>query len=154
MKQSKQGRQDKAQPIRKEHSSPFEVPQGLEVQKVPQIKGVNHHFGTFRALIKNNITLTGTGHRTSAAFTIHLHNEEEEEIGTILCAERCCCFSSLLGCWAQSWTGRHSDTVYQHAGIHFADLGRMTGHNKTCTIFIKFVNSIRNIKSYISSSTN
>ena len=51
----------------------------------------------------------------------------EEEIGTILCAERWCCPSSLLGYWAQSWTGRHSDTVYQHAGTHFTDLGRMTG---------------------------
>ena len=40
---------------------------------------------------------------------------EREEIGTILCAERWCCLSSLLGYWAQSWTGRHSDTVYQQA---------------------------------------
>ena len=52
---------------------------------------------------------------------------EEEEIGTILCAECWCCLSSLLGYWAQSWMGRHSDTVYQHAGTHFADLGTMTG---------------------------
>ena len=52
---------------------------------------------------------------------------EEEEIGTILCAERWCCLSSLLGYWAQSWMGHHSDTVYQHAGTHFAYLGRMTG---------------------------
>ena len=51
----------------------------------------------------------------------------EEEIGTILCAEHWCCLSSLLGYWAQSWTGRHSDTGYQHAGIHFSDHGRMTG---------------------------
>ena len=35
----------------------------------------------------------------------------EEEIGTILCAERWCCLSSLLGYWAQSWTGRHSDSI-------------------------------------------
>ena len=35
--------------------------------------------------------------------------------------------SSLLGYWTQSWMGRHSDTVYQHSGTHFADLGRMTG---------------------------
>ena len=28
--------------------------------------------------------------------------------GTILCAERWCCLSSLLGYWAQSWTGHHS----------------------------------------------
>ena len=34
-------------------------------------------------------------------------------IGTILCAERWCCLSSLLGCWAQSWMGHHSDTGYQ-----------------------------------------
>ena len=61
--------------------------------------------------------------------------EEEDDIGAILCAERWCCLSSLLGYWAQSWTGRvyqhagmlDSDTVYQHAGTHFADLGRMTG---------------------------
>ena len=46
---------------------------------------------------------------------------------TILCAERWCCLRSLLGYWAQSWTGRHSDTAHQHAGTHFADLGRMTG---------------------------
>ena len=32
-------------------------------------------------------------------------------IGTIHCAERWCCFSSLLGYWAQSWMGRHSDTL-------------------------------------------
>jgi len=30
-------------------------------------------------------------------------------IGTILCAERRCYQSSLLGHWAQSWMGRHSD---------------------------------------------
>ena len=48
-------------------------------------------------------------------------------IGTILCTERRCCRSSFLGYWAQSLTGRHSDTVYQHAGTHFADLGQMTG---------------------------
>ena len=52
---------------------------------------------------------------------------EEEEIGTILCAERWCCLSNLLGYFAQSWTGRHSDTGYQHAGTHFADLRKMTG---------------------------
>ena len=50
-----------------------------------------------------------------------------EEIGTILCAERWCCSSSLLGYWAHSWMGHHSDTVYQQGGTHFADLGRMTG---------------------------
>ena len=48
-------------------------------------------------------------------------------IGTILCAECWCCLSSLLGYWAQSWTGRHSDTGNQQAGTHFADLRRMTG---------------------------
>ena len=53
--------------------------------------------------------------------------EEEDEIGTILCVERWCCLSSLLGYLAQSWTGRHSNTGYQPAGTHFADLGRMTG---------------------------
>ena len=36
------------------------------------------------------------------------------------------CLSSLLGYWAQSWTGRHSDKGYQQAGTHFTDLGRMT----------------------------
>jgi len=40
-------------------------------------------------------------------------------IGTTLCAERWCCLSSLLGYWAQFWTGRHSDTAYQQAGNHF-----------------------------------
>ena len=48
-------------------------------------------------------------------------------IRTILCAERWCCRSRLLGYWVQSWTGRHSDAGYQHAGTHLADLGRMTG---------------------------
>ena len=48
-------------------------------------------------------------------------------IGTIFCAERWCCLSSLLGYWVQSWTGRQADTGYQQAGTHFANLGRMTG---------------------------
>ena len=48
-------------------------------------------------------------------------------IGTILCAECLCCLSSLLGYWAQSWTGHHSNTGYQRAGTHFANLRRMTG---------------------------
>ena len=48
-------------------------------------------------------------------------------IGTILCAKRWCCLNSLLDYWAQSWMGRNSDTGYQQAGTHFADLGRMTG---------------------------
>ena len=51
---------------------------------------------------------------------------QEFTTGTKLCAERWCCLSSLLGYWTQSWTGRHSDTGYQQAGTHFADLGRMT----------------------------
>ena len=51
----------------------------------------------------------------------------KEEIGTILCAERWCCLSSLLGYWAQSWMGSHSDTGYQQGGTHFANLGRMMG---------------------------
>ena len=55
------------------------------------------------------------------------HCSKEEEIETILCAKRWCCLSSFLGYWAQSWMGRHSDTGYQQAGTHFADLGRMTG---------------------------
>ena len=52
--------------------------------------------------------------------------QEEEDIGTILCAEHWCCSSSLLGYWTQSWTGHHSDAGYQQAGTHFADLRRMT----------------------------
>jgi len=52
---------------------------------------------------------------------------QEEEILTILCAECWCCWSSLLGYWVQSWTGHHSNTVYQQAGTHFANLRRMTG---------------------------
>ena len=31
--------------------------------------------------------------------------------GTIPCAERWCCLSSLLGYWEQSWMGRHSDRI-------------------------------------------
>uniref|UniRef100_A0A8C4QIE0 Acyl-CoA dehydrogenase/oxidase C-terminal domain-containing protein n=1 Tax=Eptatretus burgeri TaxID=7764 RepID=A0A8C4QIE0_EPTBU len=43
----------------------------------------------------------------------------------------------LLGYCAQSWMGRHSDTGYQQAGTHFADLGRMTGRGyKGITCFI------------------
>ena len=57
------------------------------------------------------------------SLALRAHSEQEEEIGTILCAERWCCLSGLLGYWAHSWTGRRSDTVYQHAGTHFADLG-------------------------------
>ena len=53
--------------------------------------------------------------------------EIHPSIGTIFCAERWCCLSSLLGYWTQSWMGHHSDTVYQEVGTHFADLGRMTG---------------------------
>ena len=48
-------------------------------------------------------------------------------IGTTLCAEHWFCRRSLLDYWAQSWTGHHSATVYQQAGTHSADLGRMTG---------------------------
>ena len=55
------------------------------------------------------------------------NNPSITSIGTILCAERWCCRSSLLGYWVQYWTGCHSDTGYQQAGTHFADLGRMTG---------------------------
>ena len=50
--------------------------------------------------------------------TRHLE-EEDEEIGTILCAERWCCLGSLLGHWVQSWTGRHSDTGYQKSWHSF-----------------------------------
>ena len=46
---------------------------------------------------------------------VHLHAYiHTTHTGTILCAEHLCCLSSLLGYWAQSWTGRHSDTVHQH----------------------------------------
>jgi len=62
-------------------------------------------------------------HKKTASWKLSIH----PSIGTILWAENWCCLSSLLGCWAQSWTGRHSDTVYQHAGTHCADLGRMKG---------------------------
>jgi len=48
-------------------------------------------------------------------------------IGTILCAERWSCLSSLLDYWEQSWTGHHSNTGYQQAGTHFANLIRKTG---------------------------
>ena len=40
-------------------------------------------------------------------------------IEAILCAERWCRRSGLLGYWAQSWTGRNSDTGYLQAGTHF-----------------------------------
>ena len=51
-----------------------------------------------------------------------LHHRIHSSIGTILCAEHWCCLHTLLGYWAQSWMGHHCDTVYQHAGTHFADL--------------------------------
>ena len=56
-----------------------------------------------------------------------IHPSIHPSIGTILCAERWCCLISVLDYWAQSWTGGHSDTRYQLAGTHFADIGRMTG---------------------------
>ena len=65
----------------------------------------------------NNFLNTGT----------YGHPSIHPSIGTILCAERWCCLSSLIGYWAQSWMGRHFDTGNQQAGTHFADLGRMTG---------------------------
>ena len=48
------------------------------------------------------------------AFTLVLVDNPSihPSIGTILFAERWCCLGSLLGYWAQSWTGRHSDTGY------------------------------------------
>ena len=52
------------------------------------------------------------GVESDASPNVATHCEREEEIGTILCAEHWCCLSSLLGYWAQSWTGRHSNTVY------------------------------------------
>ena len=85
-------------------------------------------------LVDNSFEQRPWGDRSTKKSTVIDQNniyirvvEEEEEIGTTLCAGRWCCLSSLLGYWAQSWMGRHSDTVYQHAGTHFADLGRMTG---------------------------
>ena len=63
----------------------------------------------------------------TSSWHCYIHPSIHPSIGTILCAEHSCCLSSLLGYWVQSWTGRHSDTVYKHAGTHFADLGRMTG---------------------------
>ena len=74
---------------------------------------------------KQNVTkVEGSEH-----FLEELSAEQEEDIGTVLFAERWCCLSSLLGYWTQSWTGRHSDTgyLYLQAGTHFANLRRMTG---------------------------
>ena len=34
-----------------------------------------------------------------------------------ICAENWCCCSSLLGYWAQSWMGHHSDTGYSNGSI-------------------------------------
>ena len=49
------------------------APQGLEVQTVTQIKGVNHYFGTFSALIKNNIAFWySVWHHSLAAFAMPL----------------------------------------------------------------------------------
>ena len=76
------------------------------------------------------------GHETSHVRALETQTQKQKQVhthahhpsmGTILCAERWCCLSSLLGYWGQSWTGHHSDRVYQHAGTHFADLRRMTG---------------------------
>ena len=41
-----------------------------------------------------------------------------QSLGTILYAERWCCRSSLLGYWAQSWMGHHSDTGYSNGSIN------------------------------------
>ena len=46
-----------------------------------------------------------------------LNSSIHPSIGVILCTERLCCQSSLLGYWAQSWTGHHSNTGYSNGSI-------------------------------------
>ena len=79
--------------------------------------------GIVIAGIGEGVASAGIGEGVASALFEQIH----PSIGTILCAECWCCLSNLLGYWAQSWTGRHSDTVYQQAGTDFANLGRMTG---------------------------
>ena len=38
-------------------------------------------------------------------------------IGIVLCRERWCCQSSLLGYWAQSWMGHHSDAGWSESKL-------------------------------------
>ena len=55
--------------------------------------------------------------RPETVAKIYIPTGQFHSIGTILCAERWCCLSSLLGYWAQSWTGRHSDAGYSNGSI-------------------------------------
>ena len=43
--------------------------------------------------------------------------QKSKSIGTILCTERQCCQSSLLGYRAQSWMGHQSDAGYSNGSI-------------------------------------
>ena len=111
-------------------------------KKLWTVEGTEFYKKTFLNFLQDNgITLHSTVNEGKAVAIEHFNHTfkerlykkftelssemEEEDIGTRLFAELWCCFSSLLGYWSQSWTGRHSVTVYQHAGTHLADLGRM-----------------------------
>ena len=60
---------------------------------------------------------SGTRRRFTTNFDCFQKRFPVQSIGTILCAEHCCCLSSLLSCWAQSWTGRHSNAGYSNGSI-------------------------------------
>ena len=47
----------------------------------------------------------------------NVKDEKGSSIGTILCTERRCCQSSLLGYYAQSWMVSHSDTGFSNDSI-------------------------------------
>ena len=56
-------------------------------------------------------------------FSVILHHWEirpkrrPKSIGAALCTEQQCCWSSLLGYWAQSWMGHHSDAGNSNGSI-------------------------------------
>uniref|UniRef100_A0A8C4Q6Y2 G-protein coupled receptors family 1 profile domain-containing protein n=1 Tax=Eptatretus burgeri TaxID=7764 RepID=A0A8C4Q6Y2_EPTBU len=79
-------------------------------------------------------SVKGIGIKWRRIFHLHKSNTPTSTVMTTVRqsysgddTKRWCCLSNLLGYRAQSWTGHHSDTGYQQAGTHFANLGRMTG---------------------------
>ena len=70
-------------------------------------------------------------HKAEAQNLIHPSN------GTILCEVCWCCQNSLLGYLAQPWMGHHSNTGYQQAGSHSANLIRLGGLNQPRLVLIQ-----------------
>ena len=102
--------------------TPHLQPQG----KVKSMQGIKSGWKSIPTVIFQNKTFCSNIDKAEARGQF-FSGSGGEEIGTIQCAEHWCCLSNLLGYWTQSWMGNHSNTVYQPAGTHFADLRRMTG---------------------------